>query len=70
MILCHCHVVTDHAITAAVEDGARTLSGVCRATRAGSDCGSCVFSVKRTMVEAEEALARVIPAPTRAAEVA
>ena len=47
MIVCHCHVVNDAAIAAAVDAGARTLGQVCRSTGAGSDCGSCVFSVRR-----------------------
>ena len=51
MIVCHCHVVNDAAITAAVDAGARTLGQVCRSTGAGSDCGSCVFSVRRLVCE-------------------
>jgi bacterioferritin-associated ferredoxin len=49
MILCHCHVVTDRAVTTAVLAGDRTLGRVCRSTGAGRDCGSCVFSVKQAM---------------------
>ena len=51
MIVCHCHVVNDAAIAAAVDAGARTLGQVCRSTGAGSDCGSCVFSVRRLVCE-------------------
>lgn len=46
MIVCQCRVVSDRAIHEAVSDGARTLSAACRATGAGQDCGSCIFTVK------------------------
>jgi bacterioferritin-associated ferredoxin len=51
VIVCHCRVVTDRAVGDAVRDGARSLSGVCRATGAGQDCGACVFSLKRLVCE-------------------
>ena len=53
MIVCQCHVVNDAAIRDAVDAGARTLSAVCRTTGAGSDCGGCVFSVRRIVCEHE-----------------
>ena len=56
MILCHCHVVSDRAVETAVRGGTRTLAGVCRSTGAGSDCGSCVFSVKKAISAAEALL--------------
>jgi bacterioferritin-associated ferredoxin len=46
VIVCQCRVVSDRTVDAALADGARTLSAVCRATGAGQDCGSCVFTVK------------------------
>lgn len=51
MIVCHCQVVNDRAVVAAVQAGARTLGQVCRATGAGKDCGSCVFAVRRLLCE-------------------
>ncbi len=51
MIVCHCHVVSDRVVAAAVDAGARTLAGVCRSTGAGKDCGACVFSLKRVLCE-------------------
>ena len=57
MIVCHCRVVTDRAVSAAVQDGARSLAAVCRSTGAGQDCGSCVFSLKRLVCEHGNALA-------------
>ena len=51
MIVCHCHVVNDAAVSAALDAGARTLADVCRTTGAGRDCGACVFSVRRLVCE-------------------
>ena len=51
MIVCHCNVVNDRAVTEAIDAGARTLAGVCAATGAGRDCGSCVFSLKALLCE-------------------
>jgi len=46
MIVCQCGVVSDRSIDAALAEGARSVSAVCRATGAGQDCGSCIFAVK------------------------
>ena len=46
MIVCHCRVVSDRDVAAAVDAGARTLGSVCQSTGAGQDCGSCIFAVK------------------------
>ncbi|MBD8870901.1 (2Fe-2S)-binding protein [Nocardioides donggukensis] len=51
MIVCHCAVVNDRAVVAAVDQGARTLAGICRTTGAGSGCGACIFSLKRLLCE-------------------
>ena len=51
MIVCHCNVVNDRAISAAVDAGARTVSQVCHATGAGRDCGACVFAVKQVVCQ-------------------
>ena len=56
MIVCHCRVVTDRAVVDAVRAGAASLGSVCRATGAGQDCGSCVFSLKRLVCEHGNAL--------------
>ena len=53
MIVCHCKVVNDQAIAAAVDLGARTVSQVCQATGAGRECGSCVFTLKRLVCQHE-----------------
>jgi bacterioferritin-associated ferredoxin len=57
VIVCHCKVVNDQAVTRAVDAGARTVSQVCHATGAGRDCGSCVFTLKRLLCQ-HEGLAR------------
>ncbi len=41
MIVCHCHGVSDRAIRAAVQEGARTRRQVARACHAGRACGGC-----------------------------
>ncbi len=60
MIVCHCGVVTDRQVAAALDAGARTVGSVCRATGAGRDCGVCVFSVKRMVCEHVSADAALI----------
>ncbi len=67
MILCHCARVTDRDVHAAIEDGARTLSSVCRVTSAAQDCGGCIFAVKATMQRHAVALDRSLPEVSRAA---
>ncbi|WP_322936710.1 (2Fe-2S)-binding protein [Nocardioides bizhenqiangii] len=51
MIVCQCRVVSDRAIDAALADGARSVSAVCRTTGAAQDCGSCIFTVKALVCE-------------------
>ena len=46
MILCHCAVVSDADVDAAVAAGARTLRQVQRATACGTGCGGCLFALK------------------------
>lgn len=41
MIVCLCGRVSDRAIDAAIEAGARDLPAIARATGAGTDCGCC-----------------------------
>ncbi len=54
MIVCQCRVVTDRAVDAALSDGARTVSAVCRSTGAAQDCGSCIFTVKALVCQHHE----------------
>ena len=55
MIVCHCRVVTDRQVVAAVQQGAGSLGAVCRSTGAGQDCGGCVFSLRRLVCEHDAA---------------
>jgi bacterioferritin-associated ferredoxin len=67
VIVCHCRVVNDTAITDAVERGAVTLADVCRSTGAGADCGTCVFSVKRLLCEHDVSRQSAMPEVAHAA---
>lgn len=60
MIICHCKVVNDAAITAAVDAGATSLAEVCRSTGAGTDCGGCVFAVKALVCHHDVTRARTM----------
>ena len=51
MIICHCEVISDHAVVAAIDDGARTLEQVCQMTGAGQKCGGCLFSLKQVLCQ-------------------
>lgn len=51
MIVCHCRVVTDRDVRAALDAGAGSLGAVCRATGAGSVCGGCVFGVRAVIAD-------------------
>jgi bacterioferritin-associated ferredoxin len=51
VIFCHCAVVTDRTVAAALDAGARTVAQVCRATGAGQGCGTCVFALKRLICQ-------------------
>jgi bacterioferritin-associated ferredoxin len=62
VIICQCRVVSDRSVTQVVAAGARSLAQVCRATTAGGDCGSCVSTVRRLLVEHLEGCAERVPA--------
>jgi bacterioferritin-associated ferredoxin len=51
VIFCHCAVVGDREVAAAIEAGANTVASVCRATGAGQECGTCIFSVRRVLCD-------------------
>ena len=46
MIICQCKVVTTRCVAHALDSGASTTAQVCRQTKAGGDCGSCVLTIK------------------------
>jgi bacterioferritin-associated ferredoxin len=51
VIFCHCAVVGDRQVAEAIDGGADTVASVCRATGAGQQCGTCIFSVRRVVCE-------------------
>ena len=61
MIVCHCKVVSDRDVVAAIADGARTVRQICGASGAGRDCGGCVFSLKRLVCQHEPSSASYLP---------
>ena len=54
-IVCVCHGIGEHAITAAAKAGAATVADVGKATCAGTNCGSCRPAIAR-LLEAAHAL--------------
>lgn len=51
MIVCHCAVVSSDDIREALDQGARTVSEVCRRTGAAQNCGTCIFSVRQVVCQ-------------------
>jgi bacterioferritin-associated ferredoxin len=56
VLVCHCRVVTDRAVRAAVADGAQDLDGVAQRCGAGTGCGGCVPLVEQLVADAVLAL--------------
>ena len=46
MILCHCRVVSDREVRAAIDCGATELCEVARACDAGTRCGGCLPAIR------------------------
>ncbi len=63
MIVCHCWVVTDRTIRAAIEAGAVDLADLARRCRAGSGCGGCTDTLRRLLVEHKPPLTGKLLAP-------
>lgn len=59
MIVCCCRAVSDRAIRAARDAGARTLEAVGAATGAGTCCGACHDTIGRILAEPLVELPRV-----------
>jgi bacterioferritin-associated ferredoxin len=51
VIFCHCAVVGDREVADAIDAGATTVASVCKATGAGQQCGTCIFSVRRVLCD-------------------
>lgn len=54
MIVCHCEVISEHAVVATIDNGARTLDQVCKMSGAGQNCGGCIFSLEQILCEHDE----------------
>jgi bacterioferritin-associated ferredoxin len=44
-------VVGGREVSRAVDAGADTVAAVCKATGAGQQCGTCIFSVRRVLCD-------------------
>lgn len=51
MIVCHCWVVTDRTVRAAIAAGAVDLADLAHRCRAGSGCGGCADALSRLLAE-------------------
>lgn len=68
MLVCHCNVVNDTTIRAAIAQGARDEFDVARVCGAGTDCGGCLPAVSRLLDECRACPLRpaamdAVPAP-------
>ena len=52
MLVCHCHRVSDAAVSALLENGASKVGQVVRGTRAGTSCGGCLPELRRMCQQA------------------
>ena len=52
MLVCHCRVVSDRQVDAALAAGASDLRTVVRSTHAGTGCGGCLSSLRARIEEA------------------
>lgn len=46
MLVCHCHRVNNARIHEVLAAGAGSVAGVVRATRAGTNCGGCIPTLR------------------------
>ena len=54
MYICVCHAVNERRIEQAVDEGVRSIKGLCMATKAGTCCGKCLPEAKQRLDEALE----------------
>jgi bacterioferritin-associated ferredoxin len=70
MVVCLCRNVSDRIVARAIEDGARTVADVARATGAGSSCGCCHGTIEAMLARAACAHGGCEACPRRAAAAA
>lgn len=51
VIVCHCRVVSDRHVRAAIDAGAADLCDVAAACGAGTGCGGCLPEVRRLLAD-------------------
>ncbi|GAB4201948.1 MAG: (2Fe-2S)-binding protein [Wenzhouxiangellaceae bacterium] len=51
MIVCVCKRVSNHELNAAIEEGARSVQALSRATGCGTQCGRCVPTVRELLAD-------------------
>lgn len=51
MYVCICHGVTDASLKSEIHRGSNSLRKIMASCGAGSDCGACVKSIKKTLGE-------------------
>ncbi len=56
MFVCHCRVVSDRTIRAAIAGGAGGVDEVMDACGAGDACGGCVPGIEELLAEAADAI--------------
>ena len=56
MYVCHCNVVSDRTIRAAITDGAHDVAAVSARCGAGTVCGGCVPAIEDLLAEAAAAI--------------
>ncbi|MFA9444281.1 bacterioferritin-associated ferredoxin [Egicoccus sp. AB-alg6-2] len=54
--MCHCNVVSDRTIRAAIADGAADVDAVGARCGAGDACGGCVPTIEALLAEAAAAI--------------
>jgi bacterioferritin-associated ferredoxin len=64
MYVCHCRVVSDRTVRAAISQGARDVDAVMDRCGLGDGCGGCLPAVEDLLAEAELA----VHAPHRVAQ--
>ncbi len=56
MLVCLCHPISDRALKAVIDEGARTVRDVAMTCRAGAGCGACKRAIAQMIQERSSAL--------------
>lgn len=63
MYVCVCNAVNERSIEQAVDNGVRSIKGLCLATRAGTCCGKCLPTAKQHLEKALEVREKALKVP-------